>query len=222
MHEELIERVRPLEVRYLGLIPYDEGLRIQGDYLKKVLSGSKDFLLIVSHPPTVTTGRATQETDVYDWSGPLFEVSRGGKATYHGPHQFIVYPIIHLGFSRGNRKRRDVISVIRTLEESVVKVCYQELGIDATGKIDGSVKGLERDTGVWVGTQKIASIGIAVKNWVTYHGMALNIESCHETVGIHHCGYRQNVMSSVESVSGREFCRKEFESRLIEELCQSL
>jgi lipoate-protein ligase B len=94
---------------------------------------------------------------------PVFRVGRGGGVTFHGPGQLVVYPILRL--SRGGR---DVHRYVRTLETIIVDAC-RRLGVAATPRPEL--------TGVWVGERKLASIGIGVRHWITYHGLAVNVST---------------------------------------------
>lgn len=141
------------------------------------------------HYPVVTLGRASQPEDVFGWSGETVEVQRGGRATYHGPSQLTVYPIVDL-----RRRKRNVTGYLRTLEELLLKYLKER------GVLGQTVAG---ETGIWVGEEphrrKIASIGIAVKNWITYHGFSLNLEDDPEAFkGINPCGFSAATMTCLE------------------------
>ena len=194
-----------------GLISYEEAINKQLEYVEKLdqlLSSGElhpGFLIFCSHPAVVTTGRQTQPTDIFSWQGPVIEVSRGGRATYHGPSQIVVYPIISLKNARGTRSSQDVRGYLRTFEAGIVKT-LSEFGISAEGKTPQKIPGqaVETDeTGVWLGQQKIASLGIAVKKWISYHGAAINF--FHDPTaftGINPCGFKTETMISVEKILG--------------------
>jgi lipoate-protein ligase B len=129
-----------------------------------------DTLLLLEHPPTFTIGRKgdkkhllMNERYLSDRGIHFEEISRGGDITFHGPGQLVGYPIMDL-----NEKGRDVHKYLRGLEESIILV-LEDFGI-AANRIEGL-------TGVWVEGHKIASIGVGVKRWVTYHGFALNVNT---------------------------------------------
>ena len=170
------------------------------------------YFVFCTHPPVVTRGRKTLAEDVTSaWQGPQVEVARGGRATYHGPSQVIVYPILNL---ERITPKRDVVMVIRNMEKALVNT-LADYQITAQGKT-ASLKttGLE-DTGVWVDSTKVASIGIGVKNWISYHGLAVNLTSDPQAfVGLKPCGYEAQVMSSVEQILGYTVEREVFENRL--------
>jgi lipoate-protein ligase B len=126
-------------------------------------------LIICQHYPVITLGRGADrkniladERELKKRNIPVYEIERGGDVTYHGPGQLVVYPIYNLSFFQ-----RDIHLFLRKLEEMAITV-LEEFGI--------SPQRLPGLTGVWVGEKKIASIGIAIKNWITFHGLAINIK----------------------------------------------
>src|SRR5437879_5270396 len=145
----------------LGRRPYREVWDLQ-----KVLVDRRaderipDGLILVEHEPVATLGRRGKREDVLDPSLEIVEVERGGEATYHGPGQLVGYPILRLP------DRLEVKQLVADLEEVLLRTCT-DFGIDA------SREGPER--GVWMGDKKIASIGLAVRRSVTFHGFALNV-----------------------------------------------
>lgn len=186
-----------------GLIPYKEALARQLEKVESVVAGAEDTLIFCSHPPVVTLGRGSKPEDITSWQGETHEISRGGRATYHGPGQIVVYPIINLNIDRKKISTRDLHSYLRALEESIV-LALKEFGLAAEVR---SVKLSENEpslTGVWVKDsfgidKKIASIGIAVKKWVTYHGAALNLYTDAQAFsGIRPCGFTAETMTSIE------------------------
>lgn len=147
----------------LGLIDYVEALRLQeGLLMKRHHNECEDTLLLLEHPPVFTLGRGADATHLLTpHEIPVHRVGRGGDVTFHGPGQLVGYPIIHLG-AHG----RDVHAYLRGIEAVLVEVLSQH------EIVAHRQPGL---TGVWVGTGKIASIGVGVRHWVTYHGFALNV-----------------------------------------------
>jgi lipoate-protein ligase B len=158
-----------METSWLGSVEYGRGLEVQRSYLDRRADGEiPDTLLLLVHPHVYTLGRTGNEAnllvprDSLSREGiPLFRVSRGGDITYHGPGQLVGYPIVLL-------PRPDVHRFVRTVEAALIDA-VAEFGIRA-GRIDGL-------TGVWVEGKKIASIGIGVRRWVTFHGFALNVNT---------------------------------------------
>lgn len=204
-----------------GLIDYEQALAKQLTLVEDVAAQkSKGYLIFCSHPHVVTTGRKTQQGDVTSWDGPVIEISRGGRATYHGPSQLVVYPIYNLDFDG----KKDIHAYLRKLEQAIVDtlIHYQ---IEAVGKslqeksADQNTIQKEEETGVWVGRQKIASLGIAVKKWVSFHGAAINLdEDPRAFMGMKPCGFSSDVMVSLEKLAGRKIERSEFGQLLKEKL----
>ena len=159
------ERGRQLEIISRGLIPYVEALEWQRTLAANRIAGrlDHDVLLLLEHPPVITLGRGARGQHVLDADGmDVIEIERGGDVTYHGPGQLVGYPIVDL---RGHRM--DLHWYLRSLEAALISA-VRAIGISAERR-DGH-------TGVWVGgTRKIASIGVHVKQWVTWHGFALNV-----------------------------------------------
>lgn len=194
-----------------GLIPYEASCERQLSYVEEVAGGAEDVLVFCTHPPVVTLGRGAVAEDMDGWNGSTVETSRGGRATYHGPNQIVIYPILDLRRARASVRERDIHSYLRTLENSVV-TGLRELGLKNAEARTTPVGGISL-TGVWSGDKKIASIGIAVRKWVTYHGVAINIlndPNAHK--GIRPCGFSPEVMSSLEAETGRpadmNFCKE--------------
>src|SRR5215218_8699104 len=177
-----------LLVSDLRTMPYADALALQRAVARARISGEigEDLLLLVEHPPVVTLGRSSKERHLL--ASPallaargveLFEVERGGDVTFHGPGQLVGYPIVDL-----KRHRRDLHWYLRQVEEALI-VALAELGVRGT-RSPGY-------TGVWVDdapnavavpaapaapaprTRKLASIGVHARDWVTWHGFALNV-----------------------------------------------
>lgn len=201
-----------------GLIPYAEASSKQEDYVQKIISGErKETLVFCSHPAIVTLGRGTKGGDVFAWKGPTAEVNRGGRATYHGPSQLIMYPLISIDEEKNPRvdkkiKPRDLHQYMRVLEESVV-LLLKELGVQSEGRSLQTQVGEdvpEEATGVWIDGKKVASIGIGVRKWVTFHGVALNVDQDPRAFqGMNPCGFKSEQMTSLEEVTGKKWSRDE-------------
>jgi lipoate-protein ligase B len=188
-----------LLVQDLGRQPYARVLELQRSLARARLAGdqNEDLLLLVEHEPVVTLGRGARAQSMPLSAAELerqgigvYEVERGGDVTFHGPGQLVGYPILDL-----REHREDLHWFLRTLEVALVRA-LDTLGIDA-----GTQPGL---TGVWTRGRKIASIGIHVKQWVTYHGFALNVNT--DLSGfdlIVPCGIKDVVMTSVAMELGR-------------------
>jgi lipoyl(octanoyl) transferase len=161
---------RELRVVELGCVPYGDALRFQRELAAARLSGDvvHDTLLLVEHPPVVTLGRSAQEAhllasrDTLARRGvELFEVERGGDVTFHGPGQLVGYPIFDL-----RDHRQDLHWYLRQLEQVL---------ITALARFDIAAERRAGLTGVWTSGRKIASIGVHARQWVTWHGFALNV-----------------------------------------------
>lgn len=182
-----------LAVVGLGRMSYGEALTLQRATANARIEGvlSRDALLIVEHPPVITLGRGfkpehlpTSEEEIKSRGIELFDIERGGDITFHGPGQLVGYPIMDL-----NEHEPDLHKFLRKLEEMLMAT-LADVGIDANRR-----EGL---TGVWVGDRKIASIGIHVKKWVTWHGFAMNVATDLSFFDfIVPCGIKDVTMTSV-------------------------
>lgn len=188
----------PCRVLELGLVPYAEAYNLQKKWVGtlKADPSHPDILLMLEHPEVYTYGRRTPESEIKLLGDLGVSIERGGEATYHNPGQLVVYPILHLG-----PDERDLHLHLRRLETTLIAV-LDEWGILAERR-DGA-------TGVWtIATQKkIASIGVAVSGWVTYHGVALNVSNDLKGFGrIHPCGFEASVMTSMrDELEGNAPC----------------
>jgi lipoyl(octanoyl) transferase len=205
---EMISETQFETMRFLewGIVPYEDALDeqlslVHQRYEQKI----PNTVIFCSHEPIVTKGRGTLETDIFGWKGLTIDVQRGGRATYHGPNQLVVYPIVNL-------QRGPKIFGIReytTLLENAVIAVLADYGIQAVGGCGTKIDNQEA-TGVWIGSRKICSIGIGVKRWVTYHGLALNIDNDPRAFqGLNPCGFSSGTMISMEEILGRKVAHKE-------------
>lgn len=182
----------PLEVILAGRIAYREALAWQRALAHDRIAGRlpHDVLLLLEHDPVVTLGRTSQPAHVLRSEGiDVVEVERGGDVTFHGPGQLVGYPILDLG-----GYRQDLHWYLRTLEQAL---------IDALGVLEIPAERNPGLTGVWTRGRKIASIGIHVKQWVTWHGFALNVTT--DLVSFDRivpCGIPGVVMTSVARERG--------------------
>jgi len=154
----------------LGRVAYEEALELQRHIARDRISGAlaQDVLLLVEHPPVVTLGRASKGKHLI--ASPeflrskgveLFEVERGGDVTFHGPGQLVGYPIVDL-----KRHRLDLHWYLRKIEEALINTLAD---YDIVAERNPSF------TGVWTKGKKTASIGVHARDWVTWHGFALNV-----------------------------------------------
>lgn len=160
-----------LDIYELGTVPYEEALEYQESLLaKRIAEEIPDSLILLEHPPTITTGRKGNtgnllvKKEYLEKHGVSFvHASRGGDITFHGPGQIVGYPILNL-----KNHEMDIRKHLRSIEEVIIRT-LGDFEIEGR-RIDGV-------TGVWVKRSKIASIGIAIRKWVTYHGFALNVST---------------------------------------------
>jgi lipoate-protein ligase B len=186
--------VKPARVIDLGRREYGEVWKLQQELVAERQRGEiADTLVLVEHPDVITLGRrqSSQSNVVAPGDIPVFEIERGGDVTYHGPGQLVGYPIFAL-----EGDERDLHAYLRNLEEALIGACG-DLGL-AAGRKAGW-------TGVWIGERKVASIGIAVRRWVTMHGFALNVATdLSRFTAINPCGLDAAVMTSLSREAGRE------------------
>ena len=183
----------------LGLKDYQPTWVFQEKLVERRICGQiEDCLILVEHFPVITLGRQGKEEEIR--ASPeflhqkkifLFHVNRGGRVTFHGPGQLVAYPILDLSLDQ-----KDIHQYIRNLEKVVIR-SLDKLGIEGR-----SISGY---TGVWVGKKKIASIGIGVKRWITYHGLSLNVNIDLSYFSlINSCGLNENGMTSLAEILSSE------------------
>jgi lipoyl(octanoyl) transferase len=196
------------EVVDFGLSDYNAVYAEQKRLVTERLCGRiGDRLLVGEHPHVVTVGRGTRAENLLAPELSVVEIERGGDVTYHGPGQLIAYPIRYLA-----EGERDLHRYLRNLEEVLIRT------LDVFG-----VAGYRRSslTGVWVvdatgQARKIASIGVAVKKWVTYHGLALNVGTDLDYFRqINPCGLASEVMISLQRLCAKPVGMAEAKSALI-------
>jgi len=153
-----------LEIGLPGRVDYERAVAWQEDLVARRIAGGPDALLLLEHPPVYTLGRGADPRHLgpaAEGDVPVHRVHRGGQVTYHGPGQLVGYPVV------GLRELRPDLRWYLGMLEGVLIDALAALGVTA-----GRRAGL---TGVWVGERKIASIGIALRRWVAWHGFALNV-----------------------------------------------
>ena len=192
-----------LNIIDLGLTEYQRALEIQKTLVKERLDNSTpDTLLLVEHPHVVTLGKQTSPNDVLNNSIPIVKIDRGGSATYHGPGQLIGYIIMDL------RSKGISVPVLISKIHEIIILTLDELNIKA--------KREKNDTGVWIGQKKIASIGLSVRNWITYHGFSLNVNTDLERFNtIRPCGHDSQIMTSVSSIKRKEYSKEVIQTKII-------
>jgi lipoyl(octanoyl) transferase len=185
--------VIPARLLDLGRADYHDVWKRQLELLQlRQADKVPDTLVLVEHEPVITLGRSQKARANVLLAGdvPVVEIERGGDVTFHGPGQLVAYPIVKL-----HEAERDLHRFLRQLEEGVLRT-LGELGIVARRQAG--------KTGVWIGEdphpKKIASIGIACRKWVIFHGLALNVSTeLAEFARIHPCGFDARVMTSVQA-----------------------
>lgn len=205
------KRPATLQVLKPGRLPYDQGLALQENLIQERIDERiPDTLVLLEHPPVITLGRNGAETDIVAAPATLEEngvavhrIGRGGEATYHGPGQLVGYPIVHL-----YQRARDIRRFVFNLEEVFVRLLAREYGIEAGRDAE--------HRGVWVGTEKVTAIGIAIRNRVTMHGFAFNVNTnLSHFSWIIPCGIRDRGQTSLAKLLGHEL-----DSGVVEELVE--
>lgn len=187
-----------VEIFDLGLIDYWPALLVQQEAFKAVKAGYlKSALIICRHYPAITLGRQAAksnilipEAELTDKGISVYQVERGGDVTYHGPGQLVIYPVLNLA-----DYKKDIHWFLRQCEEAAINL-LANFGVQGE-RIVGK-------TGVWVDGEKICSIGIAIRNWITFHGLSINIkqDDLANFSLIRACGMDIK-MTSLETILGR-------------------
>lgn len=212
------ESQRELSWSFLGGVPYAPTAALQEELRSGIRQGREsDWLLLLEHdPPVFTIGRNASEADVTAdpaWLASqgveVAKTNRGGKVTYHGPGQLVGYPIIDL-----NPDRRDIRRYVKDLQAVLIH-SLADFGVTARVR-DG-----QEHVGVWVGDDKIASIGVHLSRWITIHGFALNVSTQLDHFGgIVACGLPQVRMTSMQRVLGQAPPLSEVASRIARHMGQ--
>lgn len=200
-----------------GLMDYAEALALQ-EKLMLLRQNKKtgDMLILLEHPPVLTIGRRGSADNIHlsreelESEGvSIYEVSRGGDVTYHGPGQLVGYPVMDL-----NDYGRDIKEYVHKIEEVIIRLLGAEFGIEA-GRDEGKY------TGVWTGNEKITAIGIAVKRWVTMHGFAFNVNTNLEHFKwIVPCGITDKGVTSLQKLLGRPLDMKQVTDMTARYFCE--
>lgn len=201
-----------MDVRRLGLVPYAEAWALQNRLAEDRAAGRiPDTVLLLQHPHTYTIGRSGTRDHVYLSEAELaargitcLDVDRGGDVTYHGPGQLVGYPILDLGLAP------DVGAYLRGLEQCV---------IDVLAQFEIQAGRMERYTGVWIGDEKIAAIGVKLARGITTHGFALNVSTDLELFRhILPCGIPDKGVTSMALQLGRAPAMPEVEDAVVDRL----
>lgn len=213
----------PLDVRDVGLVDYEEAWAMQAELAdKRGRDEVGDTVLVLEHPFTYTAGKRTQPSDLPNDGSPVVQVDRGGRITWHGEGQLVVYPIVKLA------EPVDVVDYVRRLEEAII-AAVRTAGVASAGRIDGR-------SGVWVPAatpakdpaaptrdRKIAALGIRVTRGVTMHGLSLNCSNSLDAYGhIIACGIDDADVTTMSLELGREVPTSELKAPLIDALDRAL
>ncbi len=173
------------------ILDYKESLDLQHKLIElRINNKIPDTLILLQHPHVFTIGRRGSLDHIFDKSIPYYFVERGGDVTYHGPGQLVGYLLFDL-----NKLKLDVKEFVKKIENSI---CY------ALNKFNIFCDVHHALPGVWIERKKIASIGIALKNFVTFHGFALNVNTDLSYFSkIMPCGMDASVMTSMEKILGK-------------------
>ncbi|HHW57719.1 MAG TPA: lipoyl(octanoyl) transferase LipB [Clostridia bacterium] len=191
------------EVLKLGIVPYMEGKEIQLKAFERIKKGEADgILILLQHTPVYTIGVSGDydenilvPLEYLKEKADLYKVERGGKITFHGPGQIVAYPIFNLA-----KWQKDLHLFVYNLEEAIIRL-LKDYGIEAGRK--------PKYTGVWVGDEKICAIGIAVKRWITWHGIAFNVKTDLSYFGlINACGITEFGVTSMQKLGINEDIEK--------------
>ena len=189
---------------------YERVWRIQHTLVERRIAREiGDVLILVEHDHVFTLGRKGDERNILDRTVPVYRVERGGDATYHGPGQLVAYPIIDL-----NERGIGVKEFVKLLEDTCIGV-LKRLGVEASS--------IEGKPGVWVGGRKIASIGLAIRHWVSFHGLAFNINPdmsyFHK---IRPCGMESQLMTSLAQLMAKKYTLEEIKPLFKEEFAKRI
>ena len=188
-----------LEIILLGRMEYGRALKLQEERWEIVSRcEARDALFLVEHPPVITLGIRGKEENILISKDErlkagvtVFNVNRGGDVTSHGPGQIVGYPVMNL-----NRYGRDIHAFVNSIEHTIISLLSGEYDIHA-------YKGEKKYTGVWVGDEKIAAIGIQVKRWISMHGFAFNVNTDLTHFNwIVPCGITDKGVTSLQKLTG--------------------
>jgi len=194
-----------LQIQDLGLCSYKEVWDLQKNIQADRIAGKdQDTLLLVEHTPVYTFGKNADKNHLlqhYPENVEIFDIERGGDITFHGPGQLVGYPILDL-----NNYKKSISWYMRSLEEVIIDT------LDIYGLVAIRKDGL---TGVWIGDEKIAALGVRISRWVTMHGFAFNISSDLSYFGnIIPCGIADKQVTSLEKEIGRPVDMKDVKEKI--------
>jgi len=192
-----------------GLTPYKDALDLMEQHVQSMILGEKpEKIILLEHEDVYTSGTGASSNDLINASNiPVFETGRGGKFTYHGPGQRVIYPMLNLGSAS---RKKDIKKYIADLEKWIIST-LNDFNIDAFV--------VEDRVGIWVldngSEKKIGAIGVRVKKWITYHGIAVNIFTDLEKFnGIVPCGLKNFGIASMQQSLGKSVDFESFDLAL--------
>lgn len=200
-----------LDILDLGEIPYAEAWDLQKRLVsERAAQARPDTLILAEHPPVYTRGTSARQAPALPLPHPVHDVERGGDVTFHGPGQLVGYPILDL------RERGLLVGAYLRLLESALISALAALGVPGGRAWPGR-------TGVWVGERKVASIGVAVRGWVSYHGFALCVRGdLKPFAAVRPCGFSSEVMTTAGALAGRDVSLAEARTAVTEALRSAL
>lgn len=198
-----------------GLCPYQKGWALQRDRLENIRKGTMpSALFVLEHTPVITLGRNSHDEHVLVSSSELssrgieiISTDRGGDVTYHGPGQLVAYPILDL-----RQWQKSIRWYLRSLEDVVIAL-LETYGVSATRE--------PPFTGVWVQGEKIAAIGVGLRDWVTFHGLSLNVNTDLTAFQlIVPCGLHGRKVTSLQKILGQSLSMADIMGRFAEIFCK--
>ena len=189
MNIEVKNSVKPID--------YSKSMHVIEQRVKDVAEGKKDELLwILEHTPIYTAGTSSNNKDLLDKSTKVIKTNRGGKHTYHGPGQKVVYFVLNL-----NKREKDIRKLVSKIENCIIEILNEY-------KIESHAD--KKNIGIWVKTKKkslkIAAIGIRVKKWIAYHGFAINISNnLKKYEKINPCGIQNKGVTSLKDLGVKDY-----------------
>ena len=195
-----------LQIQDLGLCSYKEVWDLQKNiHAERIAGKDQDTLLLVEHTPVYTFGKNAEKNHLlqhYPKNVQIYHIERGGEITFHGPGQLVGYPILDL-----NNYKKSISWYMRSLEQVIIDT-LNLYGLEAIRK-DGL-------TGVWIGDEKIAALGVRISRWVTMHGFALNVNTNLDYYdGIIPCGILEYGVTSMEKLFNYKINMDDMKKNLI-------
>ena len=202
------------QVKDLGILDYEKAYALQKNHVNALVQGGMQTLLLCEHPPTLTLGRSTNEKhllisqeELNERNVSIHHIDRGGDITLHAPGQVVVYPILDLA-----NFGKDLRSYLNQLEQ---------VAIDLLSDFDIVANRFPGQTGVWTGKKKIASIGIGVRKWVSFHGLAVNVNTDLKLFSmIKPCGLDVQ-MTSMSAIKEETVDIKDVKEKIIASFCKN-